>query len=88
MIVRVYVDRGAGIVGLTLAVALNAFDKDHKFAVDIYEATPELSEIGAGINVWPRIWQILKEIGLEHTLVPLFDHVPDLEPRTSFVLIP
>lgn len=78
-------DRGAGIVGLTLAVALNEFDKDRKFAIDIYEATPELSEIGAGINVWPRTWQILKQFGLEETLTPLFDHPPDLEPRPFYI---
>ncbi|KAF9449151.1 4-aminobenzoate hydroxylase [Macrolepiota fuliginosa MF-IS2] len=75
---------GAGIVGLTFAIALNEFDRDHKFAIDIYEATPELSEIGAGINVWPRTWEILKQFGLEDTLTPCFDHAPDLEPRIIF----
>ncbi|KXN81972.1 Salicylate hydroxylase, partial [Leucoagaricus sp. SymC.cos] len=75
---------GAGIVGLALAVALNAFDDEQKFAIDLYEATAELSEIGAGINVWPRIWQCLKESGLEETLLPLLDHYPDLKPRILF----
>ncbi|KAF9449145.1 4-aminobenzoate hydroxylase [Macrolepiota fuliginosa MF-IS2] len=75
---------GAGIVGLTLAVTLNALDKEGKIAIDIYEAAPELSEIGAGINVWPRTLQILKQIGLEEMLIPLFDHQPDLEPRIIF----
>ncbi|KAJ3567136.1 hypothetical protein NP233_g6562 [Leucocoprinus birnbaumii] len=51
---------GAGIVGLTLAVALNAFDSERKIIVDLYESAPELSEIGAGINIWPRTWEILK----------------------------
>lgn len=73
--------RGAGVVGLTLAVALNALDKDHKVAIDLYEAAPELAEIGAGINVWPRTWEVLKKLGLEDVLTPLFDHDPDLEPR-------
>ncbi|KAJ3565484.1 hypothetical protein NP233_g7603 [Leucocoprinus birnbaumii] len=75
---------GAGIVGLTLAVALNAFDSERKIIVDLYESAPELSEIGAGINIWPRTWEILKEIGLGDTLIPLFDHYPDLEPRVIF----
>ncbi len=75
--------RGAGIVGTTLAVALNALDKDRKIAIDIYEAAPELGEIGAGINVWPRTWELFKKIGLGDTLVPFFDHHPDLEPSTS-----
>lgn len=72
---------GAGIAGLTLAVALNAFDSEQKIAVDLYESAPELSEIGAGINVWPRTWEILREIGLGDALIPLFDHYPDLKPR-------
>lgn len=70
-------------MGLTLAIALNAFDKERKLAIDIYEAAPELGEIGAGINVWPRTLAIFKQIGLEDALIPLLDHIPDLEPRTS-----
>lgn len=73
--------RGAGIVGLTLAIALNALDKERKIAIDIYEAAPELGEIGAGINVWPRTLEIFRQIGLKEALIPLFDHPPDLEPR-------
>ncbi|KAF7760112.1 hypothetical protein Agabi119p4_10788 [Agaricus bisporus var. burnettii] len=75
---------GAGIVGLTFAVALNAFDKEHKFAIDLYEAAPELSEIGAGINIWPRTWRILEQIGMKDILIPLLDHYPDLKRRVVF----
>lgn len=76
------------MVGLTFAVALNALDEERKIVIDLYEAAPELTEIGAGINVWPRSWQILKQIGLEEALIPLFDHYPDLERRKASVLIP
>ncbi|KAF9449148.1 4-aminobenzoate hydroxylase [Macrolepiota fuliginosa MF-IS2] len=75
---------GAGIAGLTLAVALNALDKDHKITIDLYEAAPELSEIGAGLNVWYRTWQVFRNIGLGDALIPLFDHYPDLKPRVVF----
>ncbi|KXN92248.1 Salicylate hydroxylase [Leucoagaricus sp. SymC.cos] len=75
---------GAGIVGLILAVALNQFDEDQKIEIDLYEAAPELSEIGAGINIWPRTWQIFQELGLGEVLIPHFDHVPDLEPRPIY----
>lgn len=77
-------DSGAGIVGLTLAIALNAFDKERKLAIDIYENASELAEIGAGINVWPRTLAIFKQIGVEDALIPLLDHIPDLEPRMFF----
>jgi salicylate hydroxylase len=73
---------GAGIAGLVLAVALTAFDKDEKIAIDLYDAVPELSEIGAGIHIWPRTWQVLQEIGLGDALVPFLDHYPDLQPST------
>ncbi|KAJ3567137.1 hypothetical protein NP233_g6561 [Leucocoprinus birnbaumii] len=75
---------GAGIAGLSLAVALNALDHDHKIAIDIYESTPELSEIGAGINIWPRTWCICEKVGLGESLAPLFDHPPNLEPRIIY----
>ncbi|KAF5353974.1 hypothetical protein D9756_007014 [Leucocoprinus leucothites] len=77
---------GAGIVGLILAVTLNTFDTDHKISIDIYESSSELSEIGAGINIWPRTWQIFQEIGpgLGEALKPFFDHLPDLELRAIF----
>ncbi|KAF5353975.1 hypothetical protein D9756_007015 [Leucocoprinus leucothites] len=75
---------GAGIAGLSLAVAINALDQDHKIAIDIYESTPELSEIGAGVNVWPRTWCIFEKIGLGESLAPLFDHPPNLEPRVIY----
>jgi salicylate hydroxylase len=65
-------------------VALNALDKDRKYSIDLYETAPELSEIGAGIHIWPNTLKILREIGLEQTLIPSFDHHPDLEPRMSF----
>jgi salicylate hydroxylase len=72
------------LVGLTFAVALNALDKEQNFAIDLYEAAPELSEIGAGINLWPRTWRILEKIGMKDILIPLLDHYPDTKPRTSF----
>lgn len=77
----VYIHSGAGLAGLTLAVALDAFDKDQKFAIDIYEAAPELSEIGAGIVVWPRTIKMMEQFGVADTLIPFLDRPPDLVPR-------
>ena len=53
---------GGGIGGLTLAAVLN---KNSNVNVDIYEAKPVISTIGAGIAIWKRTWQILQELGLE-----------------------
>jgi salicylate hydroxylase len=74
---------GAGIAGLTLAIALNEFDKARRYIIDIYETAPELSEIGAGIMMYPKTLHIMKEIGVSETLLPYFDHPPDEIPRTS-----
>ena len=36
--------------------------------VDIYEAATHYSEVGAGIGIWPRVWQILAKMGLDEDL--------------------
>jgi salicylate hydroxylase len=56
--------------------------------VDIYEATPELTQMGAGIAFWPRAWKILEKLGLETSLVEHLSpgqHLPGGEPRESAV---
>ena len=35
----------------------------------IYESAEELNEIGAGVGVWPRTWEILRMLGLEDDLL-------------------
>ncbi|KAI0764161.1 FAD/NAD-P-binding domain-containing protein [Trametes elegans] len=60
---------GAGLGGLLLALFLEKNTPD--VAVDIYESTAELSEIGAGIGFWPRMWEILAELGLEDELLEI-----------------
>lgn len=69
--------RGGGISGLTLACALK---KSNNVEINIYEATPEFSEIGAGINIWPRIWEIFANIGLDKPLAELLPRYPDSSP--------
>ena len=59
-------DSGAGLGGLLLALVLQKDCPDVK--VDVYESTQELTEVGAGIGVWPRIWEILRYLGLEDAL--------------------
>ncbi|KAF9540926.1 hypothetical protein CPC08DRAFT_598925, partial [Agrocybe pediades] len=56
---------GGGIGGLTLAVALSQLQLDHLIEIDIYEAAPELTQVGAGITFWPRTWDILEKLGLD-----------------------
>ncbi|OBZ74451.1 Salicylate hydroxylase [Grifola frondosa] len=58
---------GAGLGGLMLALSL------HKSAanvrVDIYESASQFTEIGAGIGMWPRVWELIKALGLEDQLL-------------------
>lgn len=76
---------GAGIVGLIFAVTVNTLDTEHKFSIELYESSSELSQIGAGINIWPRSMHIFQEIGpgLGEALKPYFDRCPDFEPSKS-----
>ncbi|KAI0085592.1 hypothetical protein BDY19DRAFT_442598 [Irpex rosettiformis] len=57
---------GGGIGGLALAVALAKTGTT--FDVDIYESTASFGEIGAGLGVWPRVWNTLVSLGLEEDL--------------------
>ena len=51
---------GAGIGGLTTALALLRRGID----VDVYEATPELRELGAGLQLGPNGTRVLTHLGL------------------------
>ncbi|KAJ7726936.1 hypothetical protein B0H16DRAFT_1735435 [Mycena metata] len=56
---------GCGISGLSLAAFISKFaDKDPecRIAIDIYEAKPEVSTIGAGVGIWKRTWQALQDL--------------------------
>ena len=55
--------------GLVLALALKKYAPDVHF--DIYESAPQLTEVGAGIGMSPRIWSIIKDLGLEDDLLTI-----------------
>lgn len=75
---------GGGIGGLTLAAALRHIADKEKLDVHLYEASPVLTEIGAGINFWPRSWRIMKEIGVQSRLAELLPTPPKEEMQTIF----
>lgn len=55
---------GAGMGGLALAIALQRIGK----SVSVFEAAPELAEIGAGLSLGPNAVHALNYIGLEKFL--------------------
>lgn len=60
------VHSGGGIGGITLAIALS-HSAPH-VEVDIYESASAFGMVGAGIGMWPRVWDALKAIGLKDEL--------------------
>jgi hypothetical protein len=84
LILDPHVRRGAGIGGLTLSAALGALQRgsESTLEVDIYESASVISEIGAGITLWPRVWKIMQAIGLGESLVKFLPKPPDNSPRT------
>lgn len=53
---------------MALAVALSHLKVDEHLQIDIYESTGKLTQIGAGIMIWPRGWEIVQSMGLEASL--------------------
>ncbi|MCE7006570.1 FAD-dependent monooxygenase [Kibdelosporangium philippinense] len=51
---------GGGIGGLAAAIALSRAGWD----VEVFEQAPELSEVGAGLTLWPNALRALDHIGL------------------------
>ena len=53
---------GGGIGGLALATFLSTLtpSQSDRLKVDIFEASPSLAELGAGVGVWLRTWRILE----------------------------
>ncbi|MCR4268181.1 FAD-dependent monooxygenase [Nitratireductor sp. ZSWI3] len=57
---------GAGVAGLTLALALAR----HGLAARLYERAPELTEVGAGLQLSPNATRLLGRLGVLDTLAP------------------
>ncbi|MBX9824019.1 MAG: FAD-dependent monooxygenase [Xanthobacteraceae bacterium] len=55
---------GAGIGGLAAAHALRL----HGIEVDLYERASELGEVGAGLQIGPNAFKVLRALGLEDPL--------------------
>ncbi|KIK60437.1 hypothetical protein GYMLUDRAFT_73887 [Collybiopsis luxurians FD-317 M1] len=72
---------GAGIGGLSCAVALKHCTN---VDVDLYEQAAQITEIGAGVAVWPRTWEILKSMGLEDDLSCLLKEPPSNTQKVAF----
>ena len=51
---------GAGIGGLAAAIALRRAG----YAVQVFERAQELSEVGAGLTLWPNAVKALRKLGL------------------------
>jgi len=58
---------GAGIGGLALALGL----QQRGVACDVYEAAPEVRELGVGITLLPHAMRELAQLGLQEQLEPL-----------------
>lgn len=55
---------GGGIGGLTLAVVLKKYFGSSKLKVELYEAGPKFTEIGAGITAWERTRDIFRTLDM------------------------
>jgi len=58
---------GAGIGGLTAAIALRQRGID----AQVFEKTPTLHDVGAGIALWPNAVKVLRKLGLDEHLAAI-----------------
>ena len=63
--------------GLALSAALHMFDKSNKLEINLYEGAHQITEIGAGIGMWPRTWKIMKELGFDEALAHFLPALPN-----------
>lgn len=55
---------------MTCAIALKDCPSSN-VEINLYEQAAQITQIGAGIAVWPRTWEVLKSLGLEKDLTAL-----------------
>ena len=68
---------GGGIGGLTAAIAL----RNRGIEAHVYERSPELKEVGAGISVWPNAVKALRGLGLGEGLRSISPEAADFALR-------
>ena len=55
---------GAGIGGLTAALCFRHLG----YRVDVFEQSPELKEVGAGIQISPNALRVFEKLGLDQSV--------------------
>jgi 2-polyprenyl-6-methoxyphenol hydroxylase-like FAD-dependent oxidoreductase len=68
---------GGGLAGLATAAALVSLG----IAAEVFEQSPQLGEIGAGINVSPQAIKVLREIGLGERIAAVANIAPGVLTR-------
>jgi len=68
---------GGGIGGLTAAIAL----RNRSIEAHVYERSPALMEVGAGISLWPNAVKALRSLGLGEALRSISPDAADFAMR-------
>jgi len=68
---------GGGLAGLAAAAALGQFG----FAAEVFEAAPQLGEIGAGVNVSPQAVRVLRAVGFGDAIAAAANVAPGVLTR-------
>ena len=64
-----------------MAVALSRYPD---IQVDVYEAAGQFKEIGAGVMIWARTWEILSLLGMADDFARIAHATPDPAPGKCF----
>jgi len=71
---------GGGLAGLTAALAMKSFG----IKADVFEAAPELGEVGAAINISPQAVKALQAVGVGEELAAISNSSPGMYTRNMY----
>ena len=71
-----------------MAIALSRLSAERKdIQIDVYEAASKFAEIGAGVGMWRRPWEVMKLLGVDKGISKIVQVPEDDETRMSDVFI-
>ena len=67
---------------------MGALPNNEYLDIHVYESASVIAEVGAGIALWPRVWETVKALGLDKSLLQFASQPPDKAAREHSICYP